>query len=380
MKPFRIAFVTPFYPLKGGIARFSGLLRDALGDRGYDVVPVEFKALYPQFLSKGSVEGALPAGTPIFEQSGLVLYNPLSWFGAIRYIKSVKPDILLVAYWTGLLAPFYYILGRLTSIKIVVLIHNFSSHESFCCDPFMRRLLGDFADGLVTLSNAVFHEVRVAMPDMPVLPLFHPRYEPEEVVPSRDDARSALNIDNECPVLLFFGYVRRYKGLDIMLRAMPAILQRDPSVRLVIAGQFLENPEMYKRLIKELGIGSSVDLYQGYVSSERSALFFAAADAVVLPYRSATQSGVVQLAYGYTLPVIATPVGALPEMVRHAETGWVSRDLSPEGFAMAVELFLGSRGELISMHSAIEAFRHKYSWETFSDSLGSFLEAEASRR
>ncbi len=131
MKPFRIAFVTPFYPLKGGIARFSGLLRDALGDRGYDVVPVAFKALYPQFLSKGSVEAVHPAGTPFFAQSGLVLYNPFSWFRAIRYIKSVQPDILLVAYWTGLLAPFYYILGRLTGIKIVVLLHNLSSHESF---------------------------------------------------------------------------------------------------------------------------------------------------------------------------------------------------------------------------------------------------------
>jgi len=378
LKPFRIAFVTPFYPLKGGIARFSGLLRDALGDRGYDVVPVAFKALYPQFLSKGSVEAVHPAGTPFFAQSGLVLYNPFSWFRAIRYIKSVQPDILLVAYWTGLLAPFYYILGRLTGIKIVVLLHNLSSHESFFFDPVMRQLLGEFADGFVTLSDAVFHEVSVAMPDMPVLPMFHPRYEPEEEIPSMLDARRTLNIDNESPVLLFFGYVRRYKGLDIMLRAMPAILQRDPSVKLVIAGQFLENPEMYKRLIDELGIGSSVDLYQGYVSSERSALFFAAADAVVLPYRSATQSGVVQLAYGYTLPVIATPVGALPEMVRHGDTGWVSGDLSPEGFAMAVLSFLDSRGTLKSMRSAIEALRQEYSWETFAASVGRFLEAEAS--
>lgn len=378
MKPFRIAFVTPFYPLKGGIARFSGLLRDALGDRGYDVVPVAFKVLYPQFLSKGSVETVHPAGTPFFAQSGLVLYNPFSWFRAIRYIKSVQPDILLVAYWTGLLAPFYYILGRLTGIKIVVLLHNLSSHESFFFDPVMRQLLGEFADGFVTLSDAVFHEVSVAMPDMPVLPMFHPRYEPEEEIPSMLDARRALNIDNESPVLLFFGYVRRYKGLDIMLRAMPAILQRDPFVKLVIAGQFLENPEMYKRLIDELGIGSSVDLYQGYVSSERSALFFAAADAVVLPYRSATQSGVVQLAYGYTLPVIATPVGALPEMVRHGDTGWVSGDLSPEGFAMAVLSFLDSRGTLKSMRSAIEALRQEYSWETFAASVGRFLEAEAS--
>jgi glycosyltransferase involved in cell wall biosynthesis len=380
LKPLRIAFVTPFYPLKGGIARFSGLLRDALGDRGYEVIPVAFKALYPQFLSKGAVESTHAADTGFTNQAGLVLYNPFSWFRAIRYINLLKPDILLVAYWTGFLAPFYYVLARLTGIKIVVLLHNLSSHESFFFDPFMRRLLAAFADGFVTLSNTVFREVSNSMPDIPVLSLFHPRYEPEGEIPSVRDARRALNLDEGCPVLLFFGYVRHYKGLDIMLRAMPAILQREPTVRLIIAGQFLEDPEIYRRLIEQLGIGGNVDLYQGYVSNGRSALFFAAADVVVLPYRSATQSGVVQLAYGYTLPVIVTPVGALPEMVRHGETGWVACDFSPEGFAMAVGSFFDSRNDLASMRSAIAAFREEYSWEVFAAAAGSFFEVEVSRR
>jgi glycosyltransferase involved in cell wall biosynthesis len=380
LKPLRIAFVTPLYPLKGGIVRFSGLLRDALADRGYDVIPVAFKALYPQFLSKGAVESAHSADTAFPDKVGLVLYNPFTWFRAIQHIKLLKPDILLVAYWTGFLAPFYYVLARLTGIKIVVLLHNLSSHESFFFDPFMRRLLSSFANGFVTLSNAVFQDVSAAMPDIPVLQLFHPRYEPEGEIPSMRDARGALNLDEACPVLLFFGYVRHYKGLDIMLRAMPAILKREPKVKLVIAGQFFEDPGVYMRLVEQLGIGGNVDLYQGYVSSERSALFFAAADVVVLPYRSATQSGVVQLAYGYDLPVIVTPVGALPEMVRHGETGWVARDLSPEGFALAVGSFFDSRNNLTSMRSAIAALRQEYSWEVFAAVAGRFLEVEASRR
>ena len=150
----------------------------------------------------------------------------------------------------------------------------------------------------------------------------------------------------------------------------------------MVAGQFHEDPEIYRQLVLQLGIGGSVDIYPGYVSSESSALFFAAADAVVLPYRSATQSGVVQLAYGHGLPVIVTPAGALPEMVRHGKTGWVARDCSSEGFTEAVGEFLDSRErfDVGEMRPAIEAFRRDFSWEAFADAAGTFLESIATRR
>ena len=146
LKPLRIAFITPLYPVKGGIARFSGLLKDALRDRGYDVVPVAFKALYPEFLSKGTVEGA--PGIAFSEEVRLVLYNPFTWFGTIRSLRVLKPDILLAAYWTGVLAPLYYLLRRLTGIKMVVLLHNLSSHESI--------FLTLFCVGCLRLSLMVF--------------------------------------------------------------------------------------------------------------------------------------------------------------------------------------------------------------------------------
>ena len=375
----RIAFISPFYPLKGGIARFSGLLRDALRDRGYDVVPVAFKALYPEFLSKGAVEFAHAADTVFSKGVRLRIYNPFTWFGTIRSIRLLKPNILLAAYWTGLLAPFYYVLRRLTGIRIVVLLHNLYPHESFFFDPFLRRLLAASADGFITLSNSVAREVSTAMPQIPRLQLFHPLYEPEVDMPTRSHARSELKLDEHAPVLLFFGYVRRYKGLDMMLRAMPAILQREPQLRLVVAGQFYEAIAMYRELIGQLGIERSVDLYPGYVSRERSALFFAVADAVVLPYRSATQSGVVQFAYGHGVPVIVTPAGALAEVVRHGETGWVACDCSSEGLALAVGEFLDSRENLTAMRSSIELFRHDYSWASFAEAAGSFIETAVSR-
>lgn len=370
----RIAFLSPFFPLKGGIARFSGLLAHAFCEQGYDVVPFAFKALYPSFLTKSLTEDVVP------EDGQLVLYNPFSWFGTIRRLRSLKPDIVLVSYWTGLLAPLCFVLRRLTGIKMVVLLHNLSSHESFFFEPLMQRLLKVSADGFLTLSGTVSKEVSVAMPRIPLLSLFHPVYEPEEKLPSMLEARRELKLNPHSPVLLFFGYVRRYKGLDTMLRAMPSILQREPALKLVIAGYFYENQGSYRRLIGQLGIGENVDIYPGYVSEERSALFFAAADAVVLPYRSATQSGVVHLAYGYGLPVIVTPVGALPEMVRSGQTGWVAGDSSSEGFASAVKEFLDNRQKLVSMRQAIEAFRRECSWEAFVASTGSFFEAITIRR
>jgi glycosyltransferase involved in cell wall biosynthesis len=368
--------------LKGGIARFSGLLRDALRCRGYDVTPLAFKALYPDFLVKGGTEETHDADAVLPGETSLVLFNPFSWFGAIRNLRSLKPDLLLVAYWAGFLAPLYFAVRRLTGIRMVVLLHNLSSHESFVLERFMQKLLASSADGFVTLSGAVTQEVRAVMPAAPLLQLFHPLYEPDGKMPSMQDARMALNLDLHSPVLLFFGYVRRYKGLDILLRAMPSILKRDPSLRLVVAGQFHEDSGVYRRLAGQLGIGSSVDFYPGFVSAERSSLFFASADAVVLPYRTATQSGVVQLAYGHGLPVIVTPSGALPEMVCRGQTGWIAPDCTPEGFADAVGEFLDSREKLdvMAMRPAIEAFRREYSWESFADKAGSFFETVAARR
>ena len=367
--------------MKGGIARFSGHLRDALQERGYAVTPLAFKALYPDFLVKGGAEGAQGADTALFREARLVLFNPFSWFGAIRLLRSLKPELLLVAYWTGFLAPLYYVVRRMTGIRMVVLLHNLSSHESFLFDSLMQRLLAASADGFVTLSDAVTQKVRVAMPKIPLLQLFHPLYEPDGEMPSMHYARKELNLDLDSPVLLFFGYVRRYKGLDTMLRAMPAILQREPALRLVVAGQFHEDSGSYRRLVDELGIGGSIDLYSGYVSTERSALIFAAADAVVLPYRNATQSGVVQLAYGHGLPVIVTPAGALPEMVCPGKTGWVARDCSPEGFAEAVGEFIDSRKkhDLEAMRPAIESFRCDFSWEAFAEATGRFLKEAAGK-
>ena len=369
----RIAFISPFSPLKGGIARFSGLLEAAFRRQGHDVVAIAFRKLYPRFITKDP-EPTLP------EEATLVLFNPFSWFATIRRIRLLKPDILLVAYWTGLLAPLCYVLRRFCNVKMVVLLHNLSSHESFFFEPLMKKVLQTSADGFLALSGTVSGDAGKSMPDIPRMTLFHPVYEPVGKTPTSMEARRRLNLDVNSPVLLFFGYVRYYKGLDTLLHAMPAILLKSPTLRLVVAGYFYEDLVKYQRLVDQLGIHDHVDIYPGYVAPDQTGPYFAAADAVVLPYRSATQSGVVQLAYGYGVPVIVTPVGALPEMVRHGQTGWIARDTSSDGITAAVGEFLDCQDQLNAMRAAIGAFCHEFSWESFAESAGSFLEAIAAGR
>ena len=283
MKALRIAFISPFFPLKGGIARFSGQVTHSLLAKGYDVVPVPFRALYPDFLTKGATDGSPDSASR--SKSPLVLFNPFSWLATAPLVRSIQPDLLLVAYWSGLLAPLLYLMRRMTGIRVVVLLHNLSSHDSFFFEPLMRRLLAASVDGVITLSGEVSKEARTLMPRIPLLELFHPIYEPEGELPSLSDARRELALDDHAPVLLFFGYVRRYKGLDLLLRAMPAILQQEPNLQLLVAGQFLEDEAGYRRQIEELGIAASVRLYPGYVPGGRSALF------LLLPTRLCCPTG-----------------------------------------------------------------------------------------
>ncbi|NTW83673.1 MAG: glycosyltransferase [Chlorobiaceae bacterium] len=380
MKPLRIAFISPFYPFKGGIAKFSSLLLEALRTKGYDVLPVSFKALYPRFLIGAPLEGDQSTGKASITRPGLVLYNPFSWFRTARFIRSLQPDVVLVAYWSGFLAPLYLLLRRMTGVRTVVLLHNYAAHESFFFEPLMKMLLAACTDAFITLSGAVSRELEADLPEVPRLQLYHPVYEPAGKSVSSAEARKELGIGPDVPVLLFFGYVRRYKGLDLLLQAMPAILKKEPSLKLVVAGHFFEQPARYRELVRQLDIAGNVDIYPGYVPSERTGAFFAAADAVVLPYRSATQSGVVQLAYGYGLPVIATPVGSLPDMIRPGKSGWIAGDVSPERIAEAVSQYLDSRGRLDAQRAEILSISRECSWEAFSEAAGRFLEAEAGRR
>ncbi|NTW53107.1 MAG: glycosyltransferase [Chlorobiaceae bacterium] len=373
MKPLRIALVSPFPPLKGGIAQFSSRLQKAFDDAGCETVQVPFRRLYPRWLMKG--RAATEPGSLLSPASpfSLDLINPFTWLVVARRIRTVRPDVLLIACWSGILAPLCVIFRRLTGLKTVILLHNFTAHESVPGELLLKRMLTASADGFVTLSRSVSSELKAFSPGVRTLTLFHPVCEPGALRPSKPEARRTMGIHEDSKVLLFFGYVREYKGLDLLLEAMAVVLRQEPSMRLVVAGEFLIDPSLFKDQAERLGIAANVEFHEGYVPSERVGTLMAAADAVILPYRSATQSGIVPLAFGHGVPVIACDAGALTEQVEHGRTGWIVEARGADALASGIIEFFGRKGSLSLEQNIAEACM-KMSWNVFASDAARFLE------
>lgn len=380
MKTLHIALISPFFPLKGGISRFSGELRRALIEQGYRVTAISFRRLYPRFLLRGNPAyepGAVPPKGRAGEDGGcrplIDLPNPITWISAALRVRRMRPDIMICAYWTPLLVPLFVLLRRLTGIRMIVLMHNFSSHERFPGEGPLRKLLLSSADGVLALSRHVGGLVREASPSARVETLFHPLYPPSGDAVSREEARRLLGIRHQGPLLLFFGYVRRYKGLDMLLEAMPAVLRSHPEAMLAVAGEFHAGEKTFRDAVRRLDIADRVLFYPGFVPAERTPLFFRASNAVVLPYREASQSGVVQQAYGFGVPVIVTDTGGLAEAVRDGRTGVVVAGASPGAIASGIVRFLES-ARSIPYERHVADLAAELSWTPFADRIGAFAE------
>ncbi|NTU58525.1 MAG: glycosyltransferase [Chlorobiaceae bacterium] len=373
MRPLRIALISPFPPLKGGIARFSNRLQKAFDESGTEVIPVPFLRLYPRWLTKGrqaTEPGAHFSPHPRFL---LDLMNPFSWLVTARQIRRLQPDVLLVAYWSGILAPLCALMRRATGLKTVVLLHNFTSHESIPGESLLKSMLMASADGFILLSRNVEKELAAFSPSARRLTLFHPVYDRQGPSPAMGDARRSMALPEASKVLLFFGYVREYKGLDQLLEAMAVVIREMPSVRLVVAGEFFIDPSVFREQANRLGVAASVDFHVGYVPTEQVATLMAAADAVVLPYRSATQSGIVPLAFGHGVPVIACDAGALAEQVEHGRTGWIVDGQGSEALAGGILDFF-RQADHLSLERNIEEACRRMSWSAFAGQAAGFLE------
>ena len=355
--------------MKGGIAGFSALLRTALEDAGCEVLPVPFRRLYPGWIMQG--RPAHEPGHPAVD-SRLDLMNPLSWISTARAVRRQNPEVLLVAYWSGLLAPLCALFRAVTGIRTLLLLHNFTSHEQLPGEGLLQRLMLASADGFVTLSDSVGSELAAFGNRKPVKQLFHPVDAPRGPLPPKGESRISLGLPADAKVLLFFGYIRRYKGLDLLLEAMAIAIRREPSLHLVVAGEFISGISIFRAEVERLGIASSVTLLPGYVPSERVAPLLAAADAVVLPYRSTSQSGVAPLAFAHGVPVIACDAGALSSQVAHGRSGWIVGRPGAEALAEGILEFFRARGSM-PLAEGIEAARRSTSWKAFAAQLASFL-------
>jgi glycosyltransferase involved in cell wall biosynthesis len=362
--PVRVGVIGPVLPFRGGIAQHTTQLLRALAAKA-DVLAISFTRQYPKLIFPGesdrdpAFEGQVEGHTEYLIDS----VNPFTWSTAVRRMKAFRPDMVVLPWWQVYWAPsFAHMAWRLrrAGIPVVFLCHNVTEHEAAAWKRAVTRWVLSFGSGYVVQTNLDREHLLELIPTAkPVLHL-HPAYDQFPPATGRLAPEHALE-------LLFFGFVRPYKGLDLLIEAM-GLLPRDMDVRLTVAGEFWHGPEETRARIEELGIADKVEIVAGYLSEQDVAEYFGRAHALVLPYRSATGSGVVAIAHHYEKPVIVTRVGGLPDVVEDGVTGFVVEPDSPAAIADAI-VSLADR-DMSGMAEAVRRFKaEKLTWEGLADAV-----------
>ena len=366
----KIAFLGPAYPIRGGIAQFIALLAEKLSEKGNQVTIFSFKKQYPKLLFPGKEQ--LDKSKKTFSAEILPVltpYNPITWIPAFLKIKNWKPNILILKYWIPFFAPAFgfviFLLKLFSKTKVIFLIDNIEFHEKWILGNLLTKFALSKADKLITLSESVYKDALKLFPKKNVILGFHPPYSCYDLQKyNKQKAKKKLKLEKK-KVILFFGYIKPYKGLDILLEAFPLILKTIPDSHLLIVGEIYGSAEKYDKLIEKNMIQKEITFIRDFVANEEIELFFKAADVLALPYKQATQSGVAQIGYDFGLGAVATPVGGLPEMVIHQKTGIIANTISSEDFAKAIIDFFELDKKELAKNIKIE--NKKISWESFAE-------------
>jgi glycosyltransferase involved in cell wall biosynthesis len=373
----KVIIIGPAWPLRGGLASFDQRLCKAFMDEGHICSIYSFSLQYPAFLFPGKTQFSSdppPMGIEIHPSINSV--NPLNWLAIGNRLQEEAPDLVVVRYWLPFMGPALgTILRRIHrngKTKIIAITDNVLPHEKRPGDkPFTKYFLKS-CDAFITMSDAVLEDLRKFEKTKPAKTVIHPLYDNFGEIISKEEARRllkeklGLTIGEHEKILLFFGFIRKYKGLDILLRAMAEPIIRESGIRLLIAGEFYEDSEPYIRLIKELNIPEKLILKTDFVPDGEVQYYLCAADAVVQPYRHATQSGVTPLAYHFEKPMIVSNVGSFSEQVLHEQTGLVT-EADPASLAKAITRFYELGEQYFIPHLRIE--KKKYSWKNLVNSI-----------
>lgn len=374
-KKKRIVLIGPVYPYKGGISHYSGLLYRALA-RENDVTMISYKLQYPKFLFKKEQKDY---GNDAFKIEGtnflINTANPFNWIFSAKEIKKLNPDLIIIQWWHPYFSPCYWSLCKmLKKFKKLFICHNVFPHERFPLDRFLTKHVLAKGDYFIVHSKQDEEDLKSIKKNAKYKRNVLPTYNAFKIRNlTKTEGRQILGIHKEEKVLLFFGFVREYKGLKYLLGALPKVTNELENIKLLVVGDFDGDKEKYISLIDELGMESHVEIYDGYIPDLEVEKFFAASDLIVLPYISATQSAVVQVAYGFERPVVVTNVGGLPEVVRDGETGYVVEPADSEAIADAiVRFFKENNAEHFKM--AIEKEADRYSWNRMAEKIYSLTD------
>ena len=373
-----VIIIGPAHPLRGGLATFDQRLATEFLREGYECPIYSFSLQYPSFLFPGTTQYTTepaPAGLTILSRINSV--NPLNWWSVGEELRKKKPDIIVVRYWLPVMGPALgTILRRVRRnghTRIIAITDNVLPHEKRPGDvPFTRYFLKS-CDAFITMSEKVMTDLRSFEKVRPARQIMHPLYdsfgEPVGKEAAREYLRRQLGLTaagDTDKILLFFGFIRKYKGLDILLEAMADARIREAGIKLLIAGEFYEEAGPYREQIERLGIGDLLIQRTDFIPDSEVKYYLCAADAVVQPYRNATQSGVTPLAYHFEKPMIVSNVGGLPALVPHEKVGLVAEP-EPRALADAILRFYQLGEAAFLPHLRQE--KKKYSWSRLVDTI-----------
>lgn len=364
----KVFIIGPAYPLRGGLATFDELFCRALNQQGHQAEIISYSLQYPNFLFPGSTQfdtsGKAPQEITIHTLINSV--NPLSWFKTARFIKQQKPDFVVFRFWIPFMGPALGTIARFIKkqgIKVLAITDNVIPHEKRPGDKMFARYFIRSCDGYITMSQAVMEDLKQFTPSAHKRFLLHPLYTSFGEKLSKAEARKKLNISEQDKIILFFGLIRKYKGLDILLEAMSDESLRALNIKLLIAGEFYEDRSYYDEIIEKHRLQDRIILHAGFVANEDVKYYFSATDLVTLTYRSATQSGVTQVAFHFEKPVLVTDVGGLAEIIPDGKCGYVV-DARPSEIAKAiVDFYQNNREEQLTQGMIRE--KQKYDWRIF---------------
>jgi len=364
--------IGPAFPLRGGIADFNEALCRSFIKQQNDSFIISFTLQYPSFLFPGKTqfaEGKSPHDIKIISLINSI--NPVSWFRTASRIKKEKPDYIIIRYWLPFMAPCLGTIARLvkrnSKIKVIAITDNVIPHEQRVGDRILTKYFVTACDGFITMSKAVKNDLQTFTLNPHIVFTPHPIYDIFGKKVDKSEARRLLKLDEGKNYILFFGFIRKYKGLDLLLEAMGDERIKALNLNLIVAGEFYEDEKPYQDQVAKHSLKNSIVLHTHFIPAEQVKLYFSACDLVAQPYHSATQSGVTQIAYNFDKPMLVTNVGGLSEIVDHGKSGYVVEP-DPREIADALVDFYQSKREH-EFAENVKQEKGRFSWSYFTKTV-----------
>ena len=372
----KIIIIGPGHPLRGGLATFDQRLAKEFNQSGHDCSICSFSLQYPRIFFPGKTQYSdEPAPKEIIIRSLINSINPFNWLKVGNILKNEKPDLIVVRYWIPFMGPALGTILRQVRknnhTKIICIADNVIPHEHHPGDRTFTRYFLKSCDAFITMSDKVMEDLRWFEKTKSATVVQHPLYDNFGEALSKDEARKKLNLPLTEKIILFFGFIRKYKGLDILLKSMADERIKAEGIKLLVAGEFYEDRKQYADLIDNPGIKDQLILKTDFIPDSEVRNYLCAADAVIQPYRNATQSGVTPLAYHFEKPMVVTNVGGLPSLVPHEKVGLVAEP-DPTAIADAILRFYQLGENFFIPHLRTE--KQKYSWSNLVNAITKLAE------